>query len=61
MSVYQYLTQKRLAAICAEIKSGVPIGEACLHCGFHDYSSFYRAFFKTYGMSPSDYRLLHQD
>lgn len=60
VSIYQYLMKKRLSAVCAEIKSGVPIGEACLACGFRDYSGFYRVFQKEYGLSPSAYRALHR-
>lgn len=60
LSLYQYLTKKRLSAVCAEIKSGVPIGEACLACGFQDYSGFYRAFQKAYGLSPSAFRELYR-
>lgn len=58
-SVLQYLTKKRLAAVCAAIQNGQPIHEACLQFGFLDYSSFYRAFQKEYGLSPSAYRALH--
>ena len=60
LSVYKYLTKKRLDAICAAVHSGTPIGESCLTYGFQDYSSFYRAFQKEYGMSPSSYRELHR-
>ena len=60
LSVLQYLTKKRLAAVCAAIQSGQPIHEACLQYGFQDYSNFYRAFQKEYGISPSTYRDLHR-
>ena len=55
-SVHRFILKKRLAACCGAIQSGARIGEVCLTCGFRDYSSFYRAFRKEYGMSPSDYR-----
>ena len=60
LSVLQYLTKKRLAAVCAAIQNGQPIHEACLQYGFQEYSSFYRAFQKEYGLSPSAYRELHR-
>lgn len=56
LSVHQYVIKKRLAACCGAIQSGEKVSEACLAYGFRDYSSFYRAFRKEYGMSPSDYR-----
>ena len=56
LSVHQYITKKRLAACAAAIQSGEKSTEVCLTYGFGDYSSFYRAFQKEYGMSPSAYR-----
>ena len=35
---------------------GHTITSACLMFGFKDYSSFYRAFKKEYGISPKEYR-----
>ena len=32
--------------------------EAALSCGFCDYSAFYRAFKKEYGISPREYKIL---
>ena len=60
LSVHQYITKKRLAASCGAIQSGAAVGEAYAACGFQDYSSFYRAFRKEYGLSPSEYRELHR-
>ncbi len=60
LSVHQYLTKKRLAAVCAAMQSGEPVSEACFKYGFQEYSSFYRAFRKEYGISPSSFRELHR-
>ena len=56
MTVHRYITKKRLAACAAAIQSGAKIIEVYLTYGFTDYSAFYRAFQKEYGMSPSAYR-----
>ena len=55
LSLHQYITKKRLAACCEAIQGGESITRACARLGFANYSSFYRAFVKEYGASPSDY------
>lgn len=55
LSIHRYLSKKRLAACAAAIRSGAKIAEICRTYGFGDYSGFYRAFRKEYGMSPSGY------
>ena len=53
-TLWEYVTAKRLAAARVMLSNGTPAGETALQCGFGDYSSFYRAYVKRYGESPSD-------
>lgn len=59
VSVHQYILKKRLEACRCAILGSTPIGQLCLQYGFSDYSSFYRAFRKQFGVSPKEYRLMH--
>lgn len=56
LSVHQYVIKKRLSACRDAIRSGTPATQVPQIYGFGDYSSFYRAFKKEYGISPSDYQ-----
>ena len=61
LSIHQYITKKRLN-LCREAISGkMGITEAYHKFGFGDYSSFYRAFKKEYGISPKDFRDMQID
>ncbi len=57
--IHQYITKKRLALCKDALLNDEEITETCLLCGFSDYSSFYRAFKKEYGLSPKQYKNQH--
>ena len=61
MSIHQYITKKRLNLCQEAISGGMSITDAYQKFGFGDYSSFYRAFKKEYGISPKDYRDMQID
>ncbi|MBQ9116955.1 MAG: helix-turn-helix transcriptional regulator [Clostridia bacterium] len=49
VSVYHYITEKRLALAHRLIDDGMPLTEVCQQCGYGDYSGFYRAYVKMFG------------
>lgn len=57
LSVHQYITKKRVTATRDAILRGEKITEAWAAYGFRDYSSFYRAFTKEFGLSPKEYQI----
>ncbi|MDF2840764.1 MAG: DNA-binding protein AraC-type [Clostridia bacterium] len=54
-TLHHYILQKRLAKAAMLIKKGMQITNASDQCGFRDYSSFVRAFKKSFGLSPKQY------
>ena len=56
ISVHQYILKKRMQASREAILGGENISQVYERFGFRDYSSFYRAFRREYGMSPKEYR-----
>lgn len=55
LSIHQYIVKKRLALGKEAILSGKNMAETCQLSGFEDYSGFYRAFKKEYGISPKEF------
>ena len=54
-SVYRYIIQKRLVMAKQMMSAGMPTSEVYQHCGFGDYSNFYRAFKAEYQISPREF------
>lgn len=51
-SVGEYITTKRLLQAQSMLRAGSPPTQVCTACGFNDYSAFYRAYRKHFGVSP---------
>ena len=56
LSIHQYITKKRLSKCQEAIRADMNVTDVYHMYGFGDYSSFYRAFKKEYGISPKEYR-----
>ena len=61
LSIHQFITKKRLLLCKEAISNKMNITEAYHMFGFGDYSSFYRAFKKEFGISPKDFRDMQID
>ena len=57
-SFYRCVTQRRLIAAKSLINEGKTLEDVSRAVGFTDYSSFYRAFKKEYGITPRQYTQL---
>lgn len=60
ISIYHYVTQRRLISAKNLIAKGAPLESVATQVGFSDYSAFYRAFKHEYGISPRQYRNLQE-
>ena len=58
VSIYHYVTQRRLISAKNLITQGIALETVATQVGFSDYSSFYRAFKQEYGISPRQFRNL---
>lgn len=53
-TLHHYVEQKRLLHASELIKDGVPVMKAAQACGFHEYSTFLRAFKRNFHFAPKD-------
>ena len=53
ISVYKYITEKRISVTRQYIEKGIPLHEAAFLSGFKDYSNFFRLYKKHFGNPPS--------
>ena len=60
ISLYRYVTQRRLISAKNLIAAGIALELVGSKVGFSDYSAFYRAFKQEYGISPRQYRNLQE-
>lgn len=56
ISIHQYIMKKRLMVCKDAILGDDAISNVYRRYGFNDYSSFYRAFKKEYGLSPKEFK-----
>ncbi|MCQ2080650.1 MAG: AraC family transcriptional regulator [Lachnospiraceae bacterium] len=56
ISLHQYIIKQRLDLFKDYACNNDNLAEVAITCGFSDYSNFYKAFKKEYGISPTEYK-----
>lgn len=52
-TAWEYITVKRLFMAKELLSKGISATQVCTQCGFGDYSTFFRAYKRRFGVSPS--------
>lgn len=55
LTLYQFIIKKRLVVVRNLLMQGASVTQACLQCGFNDYSSFLKLFKREFGRSPKEF------
>ena len=55
LSVHQYVLTKRMLHAQSLLRTGASPLSVAAACGYHEYSSFYKAFLRATGMSPKSF------
>lgn len=56
LTIYQFVLKKRLITARTMLRAGSSVMEACMGCGFNDYSNFLKAFRREFGRTPKQFR-----
>jgi AraC-like DNA-binding protein len=54
-TIHRYIVQKKLIQAKELILEQMPVIDVYKHCGFGDYSNFFRAFKNEYGVTPKQF------
>lgn len=55
-TINSYIKEKRMEQAVQYLRENMSLSEVAERAGFHNYSYFYKAFKKIYGISPMEYR-----
>ncbi len=54
---HDFVTQRRMEMAQKLISAGIPLEQVGKEVGYRDHSTFYRAFRRSFGLSPREYRV----